>query len=118
MLMLLWLVKRFSQLRMINLNIKCELLNTKGCVTIDDEKLVKLSYVHISSYREKTVNALKNEAKIPTQIAQDTGIRPNHMSKVLKELKGAGIAECINPEVRKGILYRLTDLGDEIVEEL
>lgn len=40
------------------------------------------------------------------------------MSKVLKELKQAGIAECINPEVRKGRLYRLTDLGDEIADNL
>lgn len=109
---------KFRNFVQINLNIKCELLNTKGCVTIGDEKLVKLSYVHISSYREKTVKALKNEVKIPTQIAQDTGIRPNHMNKVLKELKDAEIAECINPEVRKGRLYRLTDLGDEIADNL
>ena len=109
---------KFHKFVQINLNIKCELLNTKGCVTIDDEKLVKLSYVHISSYREKTVKALKNQAKIPTKIAKDTGILPNHMSKVLKELKDAGIVECINPEVRKGRLYRLTDKGEEIVDNL
>lgn len=40
------------------------------------------------------------------------------MNKVLKELKDAEIAECINPEVRKGRLYRLTDLGDEIADNL
>ena len=40
------------------------------------------------------------------------------MSKVLKELKEVGVAECINPEVRKGRLYRLTDLGDEIANNL
>ena len=40
------------------------------------------------------------------------------MSKVLKELKDAGIAECINEDVRKGRLYRLTDVGNEIAENL
>ena len=40
------------------------------------------------------------------------------MSKVLKELKDAGVAECINEEARKGRLYRLTDLGEEIVGNL
>ena len=40
------------------------------------------------------------------------------MSKVLKELKESGVAECINEEVRKGRIYRLTDLGDEIVDKL
>ena len=39
---------------------------------------------------------------MPTQIAKDAGIRTNHISKVLSELKEAGIAECVNPEARKG----------------
>ncbi len=90
----------------------------KGVITIDDETLIKLSYVNISSYRARTVKVLKDEVKMPTQIAKDAGIRPNHISKVLHELKDAGIAECINEEVRKGRLYRLTDLGEEIVENI
>lgn len=56
-------------------------------ITIDDETLIKLSYVNISSYRKKTVKTLKDEVKIPTQIAKDSGIRTNHISKVLSELK-------------------------------
>ena len=85
---------------------------------MDDETLKIWSYVNISTYRVKTVKALKDEIKTPTQIAADTGIRTNHMSKVLKELKESGVAECINEEVRKGRIYRLTDLGDEIVDKL
>ena len=56
--------------------------------------------------------------KFINTFAKDTGILPNHISKVLKELKEAEIVECINPEVRKGRLYRLTDVGDEIAKEL
>ena len=79
-----------------------------------------MSYVSISSYRLKTVQSLKGgEVKIPTQIAKDSGIRTNHISKVLTELKSKGIVECINcKEARKGRLYRLTDTGEEIVKHL
>lgn len=87
-------------------------------ITIDDETLKTYAYINISSYRVKTVKALKNEVLMPTQIVKDAGIRPNHISKVLSELKEAGIAECINEEARKGRLYRLTDLGDGIANKL
>ncbi|MCI7427845.1 MAG: hypothetical protein MSS83_01895 [Methanobrevibacter sp.] len=55
---------------------------------------------------------------MPTQIAKDAGIRPNHISKVLRELKEVNVAECLDESVRKGRLYRLTDLGSEIAKEL
>ena len=86
---------------------------------LDDETLKMVSYITISSYRLKTVQSLKGgEVKIPTVIAKDSGIRTNHISKVLSELKAHELVECINPEVRKGRLYRLTDKGDEIVKNL
>ena len=102
----------------INLNITCELVNRKGCVTIDDQMLRKYGYVLSSSYRVKTMKAMQDEVKTPSKIAEDAGIRMNHISKVLKELKDTGVAECINPEVRKGKLYRLTSVGEEIVNKL
>ena len=86
--------------------------------TIDDNTLKKYAYVTISTYRVKTVKALKDDPKMPSKIAAEAGIRPNHISKVLRELKETGVAECINPEVRKGRLYRLTETGEEIVENL
>lgn len=85
---------------------------------LDDDTLIKLAYVNCSSYRVKTVKALANEVKIPTDIAKDAEILPNHISKVLRELKETGVAECINEEARKGRLYRLTDIGEELVEHL
>jgi len=87
-------------------------------MAIDDNTLKIWSYVNISTYRVKTVKALKNDVKTPTQIAKDAGIRTNHISKVLKELKETGVAECINPEMRKGRIYRLTSLGEEIAKQI
>ena len=86
---------------------------------LDDEKLKKLAYVSVSSYRVKAMKSLQDEeVKIPTDIAKDAGIRTNHISKVLTELKDIGLAECINEEAHKGRLYRLTDEGKEISKNL
>lgn len=81
--------------------------------------LLKLkAYVEISSYRVKVIKAIGNDIKIPTKIAKDSGIRTNHISKVLKELKDKNIIECINEEARKGRLYRLTPIGIQIYNEV
>lgn len=61
---------------------------------------------------------LEDDVKIPSQIAKDSEIRPNHISKVLSELKSHELVECINEEARKGRLYRLTPKGDEIVKKI
>lgn len=84
----------------------------------DDELLKLTSYVEISKYREKTLKSIGNNVKIPKNIAKDCGIRTNHISKVLSELKSKEIVECINEEARKGRLYRLTDTGKEVLESI
>ena len=85
---------------------------------LSDEMLTKISYVQISKYRTKVMKALDGEVKIPTDIANDSGIRINHISKVLSELKAHELVECINPEVRKCRLYRLTDKGKKVTVNL
>ena len=85
----------------------------------DNDELLKLtSYVQISKYREKTLKSIGDDVKIPTNIARDSGIRTNHISKVLSELKSKEIVECINEEARKGRLYRLTDTGKEVLDTI
>ena len=85
---------------------------------LTDEMLTEMSYVNISKYRTKVMKTLEGEVKIPTVIARDSEIRTNHVSKVLSELKAHELIECINPEDRKGRLYRLTPKGDEIVKNI
>ena len=85
---------------------------------LSDEMLKEISYVKISQYRTKVMKSLDGEVKIPTVIAKDSEIRPNHISKVLAELKAHELVECINPEVRKGRLYRLTEHGEDVVKNL
>lgn len=80
------------------------------------DKLMSLAaYVLISSYRERTMTVLfNNGAMTPKFIAANAGFRPNHVSKVLGELKEKELVVCINEEVRKGRLYKLTKLGKEV----
>ena len=85
---------------------------------LTDEMLSEISYVQISSYRAKVMKSLEGDVKIPSQIAKDSEIRQNHISKVLSELKAHELVECINPEVRKGRLYRLTDKGYELIKNI
>lgn len=79
---------------------------------LSDEMLTEISYVQISQYRTKVMKALDGEVKIPSNIARDSGIRTNHISKVLGELKEHELVECINSEVRKGRLYKHTEKGE------
>ena len=86
---------------------------------LSDEMLTEISYVTISSYRKRVMKSLDDgDVKIPTEIAKDSDIRTNHISKVLSELKARDMVECINPEARKGRLYRLTDHGKDIVKNM
>lgn len=81
-----------------------------------DEKLIQ--YVNRSSYRVKVLKSLGDDVKMPKEIASDSGILPNHISNVLRQLKEKDVVECINPEVRKGRLYRLSDNGLDVLNEL
>ena len=85
---------------------------------LSDEILKEMSYVKISTYRTKVMKSLDGDVKIPSQIAKDSDIRVNHISKVLSELKAHELIECVNPEVRKGRLYRHTDKGEIVSKNL
>ena len=64
------------------------------------------------------MKSLDGEVKIPSEIANDTEIFQNHISNTLRQLKEHELIECINPEVRKGRLYRLTDKGETITKNI
>lgn len=78
----------------------------------------KVGYVKGSKYRTMVMKSLNEGPKIPTEIADDIEIYRNHVSNTLNQLKDEELIECINPEMRKGRLYRLTDLGEEVVDKL
>ena len=78
----------------------------------------KVKYVNKSSYRRNGLKAIGDYVKIPTQIANDSGVLRNHVSNVLRELKEKELVEWLNPESRKGRLYRLSEEGRDILDDI
>ena len=85
---------------------------------LSDELWKEYGYVTSSTYRIKVMKSLDGKTKIPSQIAKDSDIIQNHISATLRQLKEHNLIECINPDVKKGRLYRLTDRGEELVKNL
>lgn len=85
---------------------------------LSDELWKEYGYVTSSKYRIKVMKSLDGKTKIPSQIAKDSDIIQNHISATLRQLKEHGLIECVNPEVKKGRLYRLTETGEKIVKNL
>ncbi|WP_405309941.1 transcriptional regulator [Methanobrevibacter sp.] len=77
-----------------------------------------LEYVKRSKYRQKVLTALEDDVLMPKQIAERSGIKTNHVSKVLAELKCKDLIELINPEYRKGRLYRIKKDGKVIIGQI
>ena len=77
-----------------------------------------VGYVSCSTYRVKVLNFLNKWENTPVKIANGVDIRPNHISKVLKELKLKGLIECLNPSARKGRIYSITPMGKKVNEEV
>lgn len=77
-----------------------------------------IEFVKRSQYRQRVLISLDGNVLMPKEIAKRSDIKTNHVSKVLSELKNKGLVELINPEARKGRLYRLTDHGKDIVKNM
>ena len=76
----------------------------KGMVTA-------ISLLKSSEYRLKIIKAIGKDTVTPSEIAEKIGIRLNHVSMFLKELKENNLVKCLNEDTRKGRLYELTGLG-------
>ncbi|MBO5180146.1 MAG: transcriptional regulator [Clostridia bacterium] len=85
---------------------------------VDKNEITKLaSWVLISSYRSRVLITLGGKLKTPSTLARESGVKINHISKVLKELKEKKLVVCINEEAHKGRLYQMTDLGQQVLKE-
>jgi predicted transcriptional regulator len=82
-----------------------------------EEKLRKYGFVLASEYRKKIVCTLLTP-KTPKQVSKHTGIHLSHVSKTLTELADEGIVCCVNPDMKKGRVYNLTELGKWVASKL
>lgn len=71
-----------------------------------------------SKYRFKIIKAIGNNIITPSEISKKIGIRLNHVSMFLKELKENNLVKCLNEDTKKGRLYELTELGKNAINKL
>ena len=85
---------------------------------MEHDKWHTLGIILRSTWRQKTLQALNKGIKTPKQLTKETGIKFSHISTVLKELKDLGLIKCLNPKLKTGRLYQITQKGKEILKEL
>lgn len=85
---------------------------------MNDNLLIKQGYIESSKHRTNVIKTCGYDVKTPTTIANECGISNKHISRILRELKDIKCMECINEEAKKGRLYRLTEDGKEIYENM
>ena len=77
-----------------------------------------ISLLKNSEYRRKILESLSEVNYLtPSEIAEKTEIRLNHISNFLKDLKDYKLVICLNDEDKRGRLYQITKLGKKVVEE-
>ena len=84
----------------------------------EDEMWAIIGFIKVSQTRYATLKALEDNFLMPSEIAKKTNIRVTQISNSLHDLKEKNLVVCVNEEVRKGRLYKCTDLGLEIIEKL
>lgn len=75
-----------------------------------------IGYVKISQNRMKTLKAIDNSLKMPSEISREIDIRTSQVSGALGDMKEKNLVVCVNEEVRKGRLYKCTPLGLKVLE--
>ncbi|MBQ9026041.1 MAG: transcriptional regulator [Methanobrevibacter sp.] len=84
----------------------------------EDEILNSLGYLMASSYRLSVIKYIGKGVKIPSDIAKQIGVRTNHISNVLADLKENNLVICLNEDAHKVRLYKNTELSLEILKYL
>lgn len=76
-----------------------------------------LAFVSKSESRIKILLSLE-KAGTPTQIASRLKMHKSQVGLTLKQFNEKGLVICVNPQDRKGKIYRLTKDGESILKYL
>lgn len=85
---------------------------------MEKRMIIAISLLKSSDYRLKIMEAINGDTLMPSEIANKTKIRLNHVSMFLKGLKDKKLVNCLNEENKKGRLYELTKLGKDAINKL
>lgn len=70
-----------------------------------------------SNYRKKVLLKLSEGVFTPKQLEKALNIKLSHISRTLTELEKMKLIECLNPTLRKGKMFKITQLGKQILKE-
>jgi hypothetical protein len=83
-----------------------------------DKQLIRdYSWIIGGSQRIKIIKSL-TKIKTPKEISLDTELKFSNVSDALTAMTKRKIAECLNPKIHLGRLYKLTKKGELIRKEL
>lgn len=82
------------------------------------EEINDYSWALRGKQRQKVLLAMGEEAKIPTQIKQESSLSLNNVSDILRLMTKLKLAKCLNPEAKTGRLYTLTERGKVVRDKL
>jgi len=68
--------------------------------------------------RRLCLKDLATGPKTPGMIARASQIHLSHISRALRELSEKGIVECVTPSAPKNRFYRITKLGQKLVQKV
>lgn len=85
---------------------------------MEKEIIEHVAYIKMSKNRYKVLKSLNEGIKIPSEIADETDIRLNHVSALLKDLKEHDFVLCLNENDSKGRMYILTETGKTVLNIL
>ena len=78
----------------------------------------KIGYVLAGKYRIQVLLSLNERPMTPKDISRRTNLYLSHVSLTIKELTKSGLVECLTPNLRRGRIYGLTEMGKSIATEV
>lgn len=84
----------------------------------EDEIWSIIGFIKISNARYRTLQSLRHENLMPSEISKRTRLTPAQVSVALHDLKKKKLVRCMNETAKKGRIYQCTNLGREIIEIL
>lgn len=85
---------------------------------MDEEKANLIAYVKSGKNRLKVLEIIEKHEKLvfASDIADEIGIRVNHMGTLLRELTEKGLLNNPNPSNKRQKLYEISEKGKEILD--
>ncbi len=77
-----------------------------------------IGFIMISPHRLKIIEYLYTQSALPSQISSQIKKPIGHVSNLLKGLQERKLVICQNPNLKKGRIYSVTELGRDVYERI